>query len=229
MSDQHDVSRVPFLTIFLGETLCILWVRRSKWQPLESEHGSEGPVCLGCWTGSRWVLVSVTSKYQAGLSGGRLSEPGIHIFVCLCVSEWVSWRSWLLEEPGCPSQLQERPWGLGHPRDPLMCVWQWVRQQGRWRMQGKLLDRLWCRPSYCRDLQRVCHCVVVCKLGQMSVPAAGVLLWVVTCVCTCQQLERLRILVLGSCIKGNVSLCGIFLPLMIVRFQSCNCFILINS
>lgn len=37
------------------------------------------------------VLVSVTSKYQAGLAVGRLSEPGVCIFVCVCLRE--RWRN----------------------------------------------------------------------------------------------------------------------------------------
>lgn len=50
--------------------------------------------------------MSVTSKYQAGLAGSRLSELGVGVGVCM--SERVIWR----RNQDVQAKLPERLWGL---------------------------------------------------------------------------------------------------------------------
>lgn len=106
-----------------------------------------------------WVCMSVcaiASKHQAGLAVDRTKDLGAG-FLSGCdpgldTEETRESQSWLLEEPGCPSQLLGRPWrlGLGYQWDPRsgpatretsMCVSAW----GNWEIsgsRGQLLGKL---------------------------------------------------------------------------------------
>lgn len=81
---------------------------------------------------------------------------------CLWISlwEWGSWKTWLLERPGCPGYLPVRPWDLGVSWGTRTCVFErWsvlaagagcglrgsyaqVSAAGEIGIQGQLLGRL---------------------------------------------------------------------------------------